>query len=388
LSAAVAAPAAAARPTIVADARFDLVGLLERLSGDPHAPSNPVSDAAVVRFARWKDHPAVTRLTKMREKGFAWDAPAQYAVYLSSPPELREVYPAPSFFATLAGGKAELDAWRGDAADFARVTGFLDWERERAPQRETELSAVRAAAGGRDLEAPLVRYLGLRSWADWTIVVSPFFPNGGGASWVLEEKPGRPDVYVVFGLYWQKKGFWGRSSMSGGSAEKYAQSVWPEAVFSTTYALYEVCRPVLKFSPGACEGMRGLVNAEDCVQQTWVRGVVARLMASEFGAPAARAYREHWPPTPYQEKVDAALSAYENERATSPDLMSAAGALLAPFQADGKAPDCRLVDRARWPEVVYARRLSYYLEGRLEARPDAELEKARADIAEHGGKGR
>ena len=107
-----------------------------RLSGDPHAASNPESDAAAARFAKWKGHPAVTGLAALRAKGFAWDAPAQYAVYLSSPPDLAEVHPAPDFFAALAGGKAELAAWRAAASDFARVSGFLDWERERERSEE------------------------------------------------------------------------------------------------------------------------------------------------------------------------------------------------------------------------------------------------------------
>lgn len=363
----------------MADPRVDLVGLLQRLSGDPRAPSNPVTDEAARRFKPWREHPAVKRLAKMRETGFAWDAPAQYAVYLSTPPELRELYPPPDFFATLAGGKDRLDAWRGELADFVRVSGFLDWEKKREPRREAELAAVRASAGTRDLEAPLVRYLGAEPWASWTVIVSPFYPNGGGASWIIEEKPGAPDVVVVYGLYWQK-GFWGRK-MTGGPPDKYASGVWPEAVFAMTYALYETCRPALKVSKAACDGLTGLANPEDCVQQIWVRGITARLLDAEYGAKAGRSFRGQWTPSPAQAKVDAALAAYEGDRARYPDLMSADAELSAPFAADGRAPACRLVDKTRFPETVYSRRLAYYLDARLRARPDAELEKVRSELA-------
>lgn len=383
-----AEPVAGAGPEIAADPRIDLMGLLQRLADDPVAARNPDSDAAARRFASWAGHPAVALLREMRATGFAGGAPAQYAVYLSSPPGLRETRPAPQFFAGLAGGAPRLAAWRAAAADFARVSGFLDWWRGRSARRAEELAAARAALGGRDLAAPLARYLGVRTWSSWTVVVSPFFPSGGGASWVLEERPGRPEVVVVFGPYWKKSGFWGRLTMSGGAPEEFAAGAWPEAVFSATYALFEACRPVFKPAAGACAGMPGLSNDEDCAQQTWVRGIVARLVESEFGAGAARAYREHWPPTPFQAKVDAALRSYEADRTAKADLLDAAGSLIAPFQADGAAPACRIVDRARWPEAVYARRLAYYLEARLEARPDAGLEKLRADLVEHGGKGR
>jgi hypothetical protein len=359
-----AAPAAAAEPAIVADARLDLIGLVERLSGDPRSPHNPESDAAAKAFAPWKRHPAVARLARMRAKGFSWDAPAQYAVYLSTPPEIREAVPAPNFFATLAGGREQLDAWRGELSDFVRVSGFQDWEARREPRRRAELAAVRASAGTHDLETPLVRFLGAKPWGSWTVIVSPFFPNGAGASWVLEEKAGAPDVVVVYGLYWQ--GFLGKT-MSGGTPEKYAQGVWPEAVFSMTYALYEVCRPGLKIAKSACAGMPGLVNVEDCVQQTWVRGIVARLMKGEYGAGAERAYLAQWPAAPLQPRVDAALDAYQADRARARDLMDAAGALTAPFQPDGRAPACRVADPSRGAEVVYSRRVKYYLDARRAA---------------------
>jgi len=168
--------------------------------------------------------------------------------------------------------------------------------------------------------------------------------------------------------------------MSGGSPDGFAVSAWPEAVFSMAYALYEVCRPALKPGPDVCRGLNGLSNAEDCIQQIWVRGIVARLVDSEYGAKAAAAYRAQWAASPLQAQVDAVLRAYESGRAAQPDLMSAAGALAAPFSADGRAPACRLVDRARWSETVYARRLAYYLDGRLEARPDAGLSAVRAEL--------
>ena len=359
-----AAPAAAAGPAIAADARLDLIGLVGRLSGDPQSPRNPESDAAAASFARWRSHPAVARLARMRANGFSGDVPAQYAVYLSTPPNIREAVPAPIFFTKTAGGRDQLDAWLSELRDFVRVSGFQAWEARREPQRLAELAAVRASAGAHDLETPLIRFLGVKPWGAWTVVVSPFFPNGAGASWVLEEKTGAPDVIVVYGLYWQ--GFW-KKTMSGGSPEKYAQGVWPEAVFSMAYALYEACAPELKITPSACAGMPDLANVEDCVEETWVRGVVARLIKEGYGDEAARAYRSPWAATPQQAKVDSALEAYEADRGRFPDLMAAAGALSAPFQPDGRAPACRVVDPSPRADV-HAHRISYYLDARRRSR--------------------
>ncbi len=375
-----AAPARAAQPRIAADARLDLVGLVERLSGDPVAPRNPAADAAAARFARFKDLPAVRALARMRATGFSGNAPAQYAVYLSSPPDLREAYPPPDFFATLAGGKAALEAWRADLSDFARASGFMAWEAARAPEREAELAAARASLGGRDLAAPLVRLLGVQPWSSWTALVSPFFPQGGNASWVLEEKSGRPEVLVVYGPRWSRGGWLRRPRPAPEPAARFAAAVWPEAAFAMAYAVYEACRPVLKATAAACAGLPGLSNAEDCVQQVWVRAIVARLLGAEFGPAAEADYRAHWPGAAYGARVSAALSAYEADRARYPDLMAAGGLLAAPFQPDGRAPSCRAVDPGRFDEAVYARRLSYYLDARLRARPDPALARVRAEL--------
>lgn len=330
----------AAEPAVGLDARVELVGLVRKLAGDPRAPSNPLADAAAERFARLRSHPAVTGLPLRGDLVF------QYAVYLSEPPELAPRWPAPAFF----GDKAELESWRRNLAAFARESGFLDWERETRAERE-RLAAQLAKSRARDLGGPLAALLGARTWNEWKVVVSAFHAPGGGAAWVLEEKPGRPDVYVVYGPY-------GRSDFASGAL--------PEAVFTAAYALYEACRPAFSPEPDVCAGLEGLGSAEDCVQQHLVRELTARLAGG-------KEYRAAWPKTRFQAPVRRAVDAYLADRERYPDLLAASSLLLAPFQAGGRAPDCRLVDPQRFAEEVYSRRLAYYLEGRLEARPDAEL---------------
>ena len=365
-------PASAAQPEVRADARLDLVGLVQRLSGDPHAPRNLESDAAAERFAKWAGHPAVTGLAKLRAAGFAWDIPMQYALYLSTPPSLTPALPAPPFFAETAGGAASLEAWRAALADFARVSGFMDWEKEREPRRREELAAVRASLGGADLSADLVAELGAKTWDKWTVTVSPFFARGGVGAWVLEEKAGRPDIVVMYGPDWKPR-------PAADPPSVFAAWVYPEAAFSMAYAIYDACRPVLKPAADVCAGQH-IDNPEDCVQQSWVRGVVARVVRKRYGAEAEEAYRSLAPRTAVQSRIDQALDGYDRERTKYKDLMDFRGPLIAPFVEKGKDA-CPVVDPARWSEKVYARRLAYYLDGRLEAHPDPELEKVRARLA-------
>lgn len=374
LSAAAAAPTAEVQPRVILDARVDLVGLVERLSGDPESPHNAFTDAAAARFAAFSSHPAVTALAAARARGMARGVPAQYVLYLSSPPVLAEISPAPEFFAQSFGGAEAIDAWRRDLAAFARDSGFMRWEEETHARREAFAAAVRRARGRRDLGGPLARLLGARTWNDWTVIASLFFPAGGGDSWIFEERTGLPDVAVVFG----PSG--GKVPLATESPGEFAADVWPEAVFTMTYVLFEVCRPELVLSRDVCRGLPGLSNPEDCVQQLWVRELVSRLVAENFGARAERDYRQGWSPAPFDAAARRAVAAYAHAHAQRGDLIDAAGELSAPFQRGGAAPVCRVVDPARFGEEVYARRLAYYLRARLAVRPDPSAAAALAEL--------
>lgn len=358
------AGAAGAEPGVAADPRVDLMGLLQRLSGDPSAARNPASDAAAERFAPWAAHPAVARLARMRERSFGGIVPAQYAFYLSTPLPAAESLPAPELFALRAGGRSELAAWRAELADFALASDYARWWEGRAAARAEELAAVRRGAD-RELGRPLARLLGARLWASWTVVVSPFHPPGGGAAWVVEENPGRPDVYVVYG-----------PSYRGARPEPedpllFAESALPEAIFAVAYVLYELCRPALSASRAACD--------ENCVHRHWVSAVSASLVGQLWGARARSEHRRRWPGGALQPEVDRAFEAYLIGRARWPDVIEARGPLSAPFLG-GREPRCELLDASRYGDRLFSRRLAAYLDARLESRPDPALRRARAEL--------
>lgn len=349
------------------DARLDLAGAAFRLAGDAEAPRNPFSDAMARTLAPLAASDAARLAGELRKTGFGLHAAAQYAAYLSTGPDFTERFPAPEFFATLAGGKERLGAWRAALSALAREPAYRAWEKDTAAERERFVSLVAKAQDGKDLGKPLAALLGGRSWEGWTVAVSGLYPNGGGASWVLEEKPGRPDVFVAYGPYWdKKKGAW------GGTPALFAIGAAPEAAFTMAYAAYELCRPALAADAPPCAGFAGIDSGEDCYERHWVQAVVARLLKDGYGAAAEREYRSQRPPTKADAAVAAAFAASLKDRARRPDLVSATAELAAPLRG-GAAPACRLVDRSRFAETVYARRLRYYLEARLEARPDAEL---------------
>lgn len=271
-----------------ADARVDLLGLVQLLSGERlfgRFPWDPApqgyAQEALRRFAPWRTHPAARRIKAMRRFGFSGLLPSQYAVYLSSPPGLREIWPAPSLFVNAAGGRAELDSFLAELRDFAKSTGFLEWRASLTATAALE-SALRDAAGNRDLEEALARVLGARSWDKWTVAASPFFPEQWGASWIVEEKPGKPDIWVVLGPRWENV------RPRFGPPEEFAVNVWREGAYSAAYLIHEDRRP-RRSAPRACPP--GGLGDAGCLQDAWVEAVLERALAGEFGPEQARRYR-------------------------------------------------------------------------------------------------
>lgn len=326
-----AAPSRAGALEVRADPRVDLVGLVQQLSGGGAFPRRAPLQKALERFSPWRAHPAVARLRAMAARGFRGDLPANYAVYLATGP-LRERYPAPAFFAAAAGGRAELDAWRGELEDFARESGFFAWEASADSPAAALEASLREQAGRAALEESLVAYLGARSWERWTLAPSVFFPPGGSASWILQEKPGLPLVLVVFGPDWDKP------QAPFGSPAELARDARAEAVFSAAYRMYDACRPLARPARGVCAATPRYSEPESCVQRQWVNAVLGRLAARE-GRPAPRD-RSFEVAARWRGPLDRVLSAYEADRAAHPDLLSYAGQMLGPFQADGRAPAC------------------------------------------------
>ncbi|MFI5347051.1 MAG: hypothetical protein ACHQ51_11820 [Elusimicrobiota bacterium] len=355
-----------------ADPRVDLVGLVQQLAGDSGFAPPPPVQRALARFAPWRGHPVVARLKRLSARGFNGNLPSQYAVYLTTAAPLTERYPVPSFFADAGGGRAELDAFRAELDDFAKRSGFFAWEASTQSPAGLLTAALKRDMGGVDIERPLVDYLGLRPWRRWTVVPSVFFGPGGSSSWVIEEMSGLPDVYALLGPRWDGE------KPSFGKPEDIASYAWSEPIYSAAYVMYETCRPLARPPEGVCSETPRLKNVEDCVESQWVGAVISRLERSLFHAPPPRPGRRQL--TRWRPALDQVLARYEKERDRYPDLVSITGPLFAPLQADKTAPACRVVDRKRLPDPLYARRLRIYGLARLARGPDPELQRLRDEL--------
>lgn len=370
-----AAAARAATLEIRSDARVDLVGLVQQLAdADPiDGPVPAFRREALERFAPFKSHPAVLHLKEMSARGFGRISAAQFILYFDEPPGLKKVWTPPEHFAREAGGAAELERFAGELRDFAAKSGFADWYASRSTDTAALVSELREATAGTDLETPLVRYLGVASWEKWVIVPSWFYPEGVRSSWVVEEKPGLPHVYAVIGPATKR-------ARRFPAASSVAEQVWPEAIYSTAYFMYELCRPALNLRESVCDEVPGYQGAGNCLEILWVQATVARLLGSTFGPAAAKDFagRTMRMSRKATEKVSALLEEYEKNRERYPRLVDFTTRLAAPFSSG--PGECRLVDRARFSSEEYALQLGVYLDARLAVEKNPELEAARAEL--------
>ena len=336
--------AASAAVTVRSDAQVELLALVQRLSGDESLGSLPVPGPAaevLARFRAFRDHPAVRRLRAMRRAGFTGAFPTQYALYLSTTPELAETLRVPALFVEAAGGRAALDDFRGELRDFSAASDFpAVWRAAAERTLALEAGAVRAL-DGRDPEADLRAYLGARSWDRWVLVPSALLPLGGPSAWIVEEKPGLPDVYVLTGPE-----RWEGNSPDFGPPPDFAAAVWTEAAYTAAYFLYEHC-PQPQTVAALCSGGAASFGAQACAQRLWVEAIVSRLEAREFGAEAERRFRASAVPGDGALRTRSVLIDFEADRRRSPSLFDALPRLSAALDPEGKGAACRPVDWTR-----------------------------------------
>lgn len=325
----------------------DLMGLVELLASERPAPTT-LAARAVARFERWRGHAAVSTFKALRASGFRGIVPSQYALYLSEPPGLKPLWPVPEHFERLAGGRERLERFRRELSSLAVESGWMSWREEHRAPLEAPAVLLRGLLDRRDLEKPAADFLGLALWRRWTAVVSPFYPEGSHSAWIIEETGERPELVTVVGL-----------GTAAPGEESAARWLWPEALYTAAYALWELCHPGPEaLSSRVCRGVEGPRVPENCVETVWVAEMLDALLRREFGAEPGR---------PPRRRARRAVARYEKERERFPDILAAADLLWEPFLK--KPAACRLIEPARYQEEVYARRLYAASLAVLERRP-------------------
>jgi len=303
-----AAAAAPATPPIElkADARVELLGVLQTLAGGGRA--SPAEKARILaRYGRWKESPAVAGLRAIEGKNGRRSPLALIAPFLTEPPELAwtsERGDLPDAFVDAAGGAAALETFLADARAFARASRFAEDFRARAARRAKEEAAARAELGGRDPFAALLDYLGRPLDARMSVVLSDVFEPGEMNSFVIpypSRERGRPrrTMRVVTVLTPTPEGGWGLGPPTLGR-------IWNEPLYAALEYDLDAFEPRLAAAsaPRLAVGDGCPPSPEACGRHLIVAAVARRLDARWFGsepsAPAAGA--------PCAERAAAALA--------------------------------------------------------------------------------
>src|SRR6185295_12906810 len=131
------------------------------------------AELAMKKFEKFRSHAAVQRLSAM--PNFTGNLPSQYAVYLSPPPALEELYPAPPIFVQAAGGRKALKEYRDGLRAFYNETEFTVWLTSATKDFEKMEKSFSDTLGKRDIETPLEDYAGVRTWDKVTVYLSGFY---------------------------------------------------------------------------------------------------------------------------------------------------------------------------------------------------------------------
>ncbi len=335
-SAAAAAPA----PAFSSDARLELLGVLQELSGSrPAVEADPVYLEAVrKRFAKHREHPAVA-LYRELAAGPGGEGLAVALLWCTDPPALalRGLSTSPPYFGSAPGSFARtLAALR----DFSQKSRFAEFHASRRADYARAVDAARAELGVDDPLARAESYLGLslESKARW--LVSPLYVPGMRGAFIVPypDPSSLPDPGAApFEVYTMVAYAPGAKSMGANVTQRHRVALWQEPLFvfvDPALAAFDAASgaaPEKFYGPEVAACRR---RDADCVKSWVVQALAARLDTAAFGAPSmgfdgSDPRREKW-----VARLSKRLEEYEADRARWPTLWDFLPRLLSVFPED------------------------------------------------------
>lgn len=337
-SAAFAAPAPPAIPDAFAsDARIELLGVLQELSGvRPDLPADPEYRKAVAaRFNRYREHPAVALYQELAAAP-GGEGLAIALLWCTPPPELalRGLSTSPPYYGgDAASFNRTLEAFRS----FSKDSRFADFYSSHRADYERVSAAARKELGA---DAPLARveaYLGLSLEARARWHVSPLYVPMMRGSFIIPypdpaalSDPGEAPFEVYTTVAYAP----GAEGMGANVTQLHRSALWQEPLFvfvDPALAAFDAERGGSEeeyYGPEVAACRR---QNSDCVKSWLVGALVRRLDTAAFGAPSmgfdgSDPLREKWTLA-----LTERLKEYEADRKRWPTLWDFLPRLLAVF---------------------------------------------------------
>lgn len=333
--ASIGAPSAQTTPetAVTVDSRIELMSVIQLLS-DYFLVSYLDSSyklGAAEYFASCRDHPAVSKFSKLSSGDFNFSAVPDAFVALSEPPLLEQRYPLKSEVTHSAGGPEAYAEFLSLTRAFASDCGFPEFYARNRPYYDRLIAQSRPSvtASTRTLSA----YLGM-PLGSTEVVLGPLLHDGGFATRYHRED-GETFAYAFIGPAGILDG-----ETDFGTSERLQPLISHEfahTVINPLTARYssDVDDSAASFD-GLVEAMRreGYTTWEQVINESIIRAITARLTTLERGKAAGEAEiaDELKRGFVYVPALIAALEHYEAHRNTYPTIESYYPNLLRVFE--------------------------------------------------------
>jgi len=190
---------------VVVDPRMELLSIVQYLSDYRTAyPSLVTQNQFQYRteadewFSRSKDHPVMEMFSRMASRGFGFDAPPYFVLYLN---EDLSFDPATAtderFDLKRAGGKDQLVRFAAALEKFAADSGFPEFYEKHFPYYKQIAEDTMKTVGAGDNVGEIEKYYGDKR-NSYSVVISPLFGHGSYGP-QIERKKGVKDIYCIMG---------------------------------------------------------------------------------------------------------------------------------------------------------------------------------------------
>jgi len=319
------------RLSFKADARLELIGAIELVSGARAArfvdPKDEYAAAARKLLKPFSGHPAV-RLQAAFPAAFDFVERCELAHRLTPALEADAARFLPESSVTRAGGRAAVDAWFEALRDLSRASDFAAFFRSRRAALDKRAGKFREAAAAAKVLEDLEAYAGRPFDGTYEVRVSPYFdaermlnavwPSGGATRALVTvigaDAGGRDPEYYL--------------------RERLPGALWHQLAHGYFDASVEAARPALA---GRHDGRAtpSFGSWEQCVKEYVVIAVTARLLARSAGEAAQERFLNNGDADlfPAMPALIERLREFEGDRARWPRLAAFLPRLFEAFPA-------------------------------------------------------
>ncbi|MCK4346893.1 MAG: DUF4932 domain-containing protein, partial [Bacteroidales bacterium] len=187
------------RFSITVDPRMELLAVVQHFSS--WAPGGHIKSKTTYKddidhyFEAFKDHPAIACIESLVSAGFTHDAPVEFMLYHSDPPEFVQKNPYSDYLIGRARGEENLIEFTDALRDFALKTNFMRFYQAHKALYDTLIAEVKSLLEGKAYIQVLEDFYG-ESRNSYDVILPPLFAGGYGIT--VESKKGY-DIYGVIG---------------------------------------------------------------------------------------------------------------------------------------------------------------------------------------------